>query len=397
MPMRFPFQIVDIGDSSPHKSNYLTSLNNCLSSDAKACGYIASALLLTKYSPDNPVHMFYRAPSEIAQCPSCGNRSIHLGFRAEKRLLAPGKHVWFISGCEACGLVFANPPPPQEVIDGHYVEDGDWAAQKLKPSSWVKRQQRPLKARHLAIVDILDRVTKSDQSRRVLDFGCGPGQVLRGLKEQGWETYGIDPMSAHLLGEYGHTMLDEMPAVPMFDAIVMNHVLEHLQDPLGVLSQAGACIRSGGHIYVGTPTLDRLHEHGKHAYCINRKFHLSAFTKRSMTSLLAKAGFQVIDVCDSGAPQRIALLARQSDATDSVQLPLQDAERELCSGKLLPIRFAAGAANLEAAYGRAVRKTIKTYNRRARKLPHRIWKKWRRGSSQLRRTVRSLSRRLGRQ
>lgn len=351
--------------------------------------------------------MFYRAPGEIAHCPSCGNRSVLLGFRAERRPLEPGKHVWFISGCNKCGLVFANPPPPQQEIDGHYVGDGDWASEKLEPLSWARSQTRPLKPGHAAIVNMLDCVTESNCPRRVLDFGCGRGQVLRGFRQRGWETYGVDPATGHLLGDYGHTMLDQMPAEPMFDAIVMNHVLEHVPDPLDVLCQAAACIRSQGHIYVGTPSLDRLQQHGKHAYCINRHFHISAFTVRSMSSLLARAGFRVVRVCEPELPQRLALLAQRSTTAPVAKRPLRDARRALRGHSVLPIRIAAGITNLHAAHWRATRKMIR---HRAGKWRRRAMRSLRKGlarrvgrirkfvrSATLGRSVRSWSRRFGRQ
>ena len=277
------------------------------------------------------------------------------------------RYTWFISGCQACGLVFTNPPPSQQEIDSYYVGDGEWAAEKLRPKNWAESQTRPLKPSQLSIVNTIDQAVPKTGTRRVLDFGCGRGHVLRGLKERGWETSGIDPMTAHLLQSYGHTMLETMPDEPMFDAAVMNHVLEHCVDPLEVLRGASRCLKPSGYIYVGTPTLDRLQEHGKDTYCINHKFHLSAFTQQSMTNLLALAGFRIVGVCPTGLSQRLALLAQRDDTARTLMAPLQDAQRELQAhradkmplGNLLPIRIHAFLGNITMLARQTARRLLR--------------------------------------
>ncbi len=73
----------------------------------------------------------------------------------------------------------------------------------------------------------------------MLDVGCGNGQLLRGLHDAGWETYGVDfdqraleasglPATKARLG--GATAALDFGVE--FDAVVMRHVVEHLTDPV---------------------------------------------------------------------------------------------------------------------------------------------------------------------
>ena len=272
--------------------------------------------------------------------------------------MAPGHYVWMIAGCKNCGLVFCNPPLSQNEADALYAPAGEWAdAKSVDAKTQAEREQRPLKPKHAKIVNLLHHMSKAAPGI-VLDFGCGPGHILRGFKEREWTTYGIDPVSADLLADSGHIMLREMPPTPMFDVIVMNHVLEHLPDPLDTLQWAQRCINIGGLLYIGTPTLDRLRQHGKERYCINRKWHLCAFTLQSMQSLLARAGFRVVKRLRPDVPQRMAMIAVEDNAFPIIKRPLQNAARQLRGGVPLPVRLQAQIANLRMIYKRPIKRRL---------------------------------------
>ncbi len=83
---------------------------------------------------------------------------------------------------------------------------------------------------------------------RVLDFGCGSGLLVQYLREKGFAAAGYDPYSP----DHGDaTLLDEQ-----YDVVVAQDVIEHDDDPLGVLAKLDALAAPGGIIAIGTPNAD---------------------------------------------------------------------------------------------------------------------------------------------
>ena len=81
--------------------------------------------------------------------------------------------------------------------------------------------------------------------QRVLDFGCGSGLLVQYLREQDCDAVGYDPYSPN----HGDpARLDEQ-----YDAVIAQDVLEHDDDPLGVLARLDGLTAPGGIIAIGTP------------------------------------------------------------------------------------------------------------------------------------------------
>lgn len=97
--------------------------------------------------------------------------------------------------------------------------------------------------------------------RTVLDVGCGDGAFLRLLKEAGHDAHGIDisPTAVHRAREKGLNAsvgsFDELPSrsLPLFDAVTAFQVLEHVSDPLRLLSNVAESIRDGGVLIIAVP------------------------------------------------------------------------------------------------------------------------------------------------
>ena len=71
--------------------------------------------------------LYYRVPGERRDCPACGSRRIrHVRPLAYSQLIDHRWRVGFISGCAACGLLFANPFPTDEHLADVYSPEGDW-------------------------------------------------------------------------------------------------------------------------------------------------------------------------------------------------------------------------------------------------------------------------------
>jgi 2-polyprenyl-3-methyl-5-hydroxy-6-metoxy-1,4-benzoquinol methylase len=95
---------------------------------------------------------------------------------------------------------------------------------------------------------------------RVLDVGCGGGELLAHYATLGWQTFGIDPAepaatAARRRGATVHegTLLDQPWPVESFELITFAHSLEHIPEPLEALRAARARLAPGGLIAITLP------------------------------------------------------------------------------------------------------------------------------------------------
>lgn len=111
--------------------------------------------------------------------------------------------------------------------------------------------------RHLSEVEGI--IARHFSAQELIEVGCGKGYFLELLKQRGYAITGIDPayegdnadvIKAPFTRDLGLSA----------DAVVLRHVLEHIQDPLSFLTEIAAA-NQGGQIYIEVPCLDWILEH----------------------------------------------------------------------------------------------------------------------------------------
>jgi SAM-dependent methyltransferase len=139
---------------------------------------------------------------------------------------------------------------------------------------------------------------------RVLDLGCGDGTRLARLAAAGWNPIGVDmdrnAVEAARRSQVGEVRLGTVHDVgppSSFDAVVMFHVLEHVDDPLATLVRARQLLRPGGLLSITTPNADSwLHRiYGARWRGLEPPRHLQIFTPSGLGELLGEAGFREFD------------------------------------------------------------------------------------------------------
>jgi len=101
---------------------------------------------------------------------------------------------------------------------------------------------------------------------RLLDFGCGAGEVVARALEAGFDAWGVDSFSdvwvqyaerAGTLGERIRLVADGT-ALPFadgwFDVVVSNQVMEHVAEPSFVVAELARVLRAGGILIAIFPT-----------------------------------------------------------------------------------------------------------------------------------------------
>lgn len=136
--------------------------------------------------------------------------------------------------------------------------------------------------------------------QRLLDVGCGSGEWLERMKALGWNVEGIDPDAEAVLAARRTGCQAQCGTLPdiaypsgHFDVVSMNHVIEHVPDPLGTLRECLRILRPGGQLVLATPNGaswgHRLF--GARWRGLEPPRHLHLFGCRSMERLLQAAGF----------------------------------------------------------------------------------------------------------
>jgi len=203
--------------------------------------------------------------------------------------------------CPDCGLCFVNPQLRQSELWKRYSEE------------YFRKEYLPAYAAvdlHARYRSILNWLRPYRKTGRLLDVGGGVGFFLSEAKRDGWSVQGteIAEYAAHygreefdldiLLGELTELNLPE----EHFDVVTMWETIEHLQDPLAYLTEINRILRIGGLVALSTVNLDSL------SYLILRdrwwvigpSEHIFYFTPHTLTRMLQKAGFAIIEMTSQG-------------------------------------------------------------------------------------------------
>lgn len=213
-------------------------------------------------------------------CPSCGGMFFD-PFRMN------------LLRCAACGLIVDKGVWGQAANE---TLEEEWFGDNYDPqlSSWVRLFEGWNNRRTYRRIADLDLA-----GQRLLEIGVGSGSFLQFMKSRGFDVMGCDLSKAigkYVQTKYGIPMhcgyVSDLDDRPQFDVVVMNHVLEHVADPIGLLREILRRIRPGGVLHIAVPNVAswgaRLH--GWTSY---EPYHLLYFTPETLRRTVARAGFSV--------------------------------------------------------------------------------------------------------
>ena len=157
--------------------------------------------------------------------------------------------------CRACrSAVTSGAPPGAEAY-----ESGVYAPAAPRALPLVRALQRATVAQP---VRILQRAGVRPGGR-VLDAGAGAGRLVEALTRSGYDARGIEPSarSAAMAAAAGRAVSVEAiedHGDEGLDAVVLWHVLEHLDEPRAALTKVRSWLRRGGLLLVGVPNIASL-------------------------------------------------------------------------------------------------------------------------------------------
>lgn len=94
---------------------------------------------------------------------------------------------------------------------------------------------------------------------RVLEVGCGQGELARALARSGYDVVAIDPDAPE--GDlFRRVSLEEFETGEPFDVVVASRSLHHIHDLAGAVAKIVGLLRPGGRLILDEHACDRLDE-----------------------------------------------------------------------------------------------------------------------------------------
>jgi len=231
-------------------------------------------------------------------CPVCGGRDSEVCYRQRFAVEDDGCRItgYDVVTCGACGAAFADGIPSQAALDRYYA-----VASKYEYLDRGGEAPAALGESHRAMVERLLALVP-DTAARIVDVGCGNGDVLGLFRRAGRENLlGVDP--AEHSGEaarrlYGIEVVTgsvlAMPAVAGgADLVMLSAVLEHVRRVGPALRQVADALATDGCVYVEVPDLERFSCDGSMPFQQFSVEHINYFTSASLAAAAAGVGLRL--------------------------------------------------------------------------------------------------------
>lgn len=252
-----------------------------------------------------PNMKYNQIPSQlkIGQCKLC------FGFNTKKKYKLSNDLSIYV--CQDCGFDFVNFLRPLETQSDVTLEesDKDYIRNYLQSNFEKLNDNLSLVKKHIGTI----------AGKCFLDVGAGGGLWLSILKNQNAsEIVGIEidqKRIAFAKEEYNIDLSDELiesrywdKFANFFDAITLWDVIEHVNNPVQMLSQCFKLLKPGSYLFLDTPIRDCLYDYasyiwyfitlGKSTLFLRSKYskeHLQIFHSSELLSLARDIGFSIAD------------------------------------------------------------------------------------------------------
>lgn len=243
-------------------------------------------------------------------CPLCGGKDWRkLGIRGNREHFGADPRaephiVTDVVRCRGCDFIFTNPMirGMEHLESAFYDDPARYSATAGGESATMYRSR-------------LDLLARFQKPGTLLDVGSGKGEFLAECAAGGWAAVGVEPSekfceharASHGVDARAGVLGPGGPVKEKFDAVTLNHVLEHVDEPCALLLSIKDYLRSGGTVFIEVPNTDSYLLRLADLYFrlkglawssrlspLHAPFHRFGFTARSLTYALDKAGYEVL-------------------------------------------------------------------------------------------------------
>lgn len=254
-----------------------------------------AALLADYYNPDGSLSSKY---TEDVNCPFCGSNEFEENFT-----INGFRHV----RCNHCMVLYVNPRLKEFCLKKLY---NDEYYSRIYNDSMISvfdiRKELIGKSKYNQIINY------NDSKGRILDIGCGIGEVLSTFKDNNWECVGIEmnPSAINWVQKLGIKVFagefENYFDSDLFDCVMAWNVIEHIVNPNAFLSKALKHLKTGGLFVSEVPSGESLlidyskltrKDPGR---IIMGEQHIVFYTLNAYINLHERAGFRLIKLQTNG-------------------------------------------------------------------------------------------------
>lgn len=208
----------------------------------------------------------------------------------------PWRNGFAMAICKSCGFPQAGVTPEwedsaREIYDSYatyfQTSDFDQAVFVDGGKSW----------RSDLFVNAVLEQCRPEASAKLLDFGCGSGNLLRSFSKfrPDLSLFGFDLdtrefESLRSINNFKQLIVGDLKTDLRFNLISMSHTLEHLTDPIQSIQQLGQFLEEDGYLVIAVPdcSLD--------PFKLLIADHCSHFTVDTLSAFLTNSGFNIVQI-----------------------------------------------------------------------------------------------------
>ncbi|MBE0533514.1 MAG: class I SAM-dependent methyltransferase [Rhodospirillales bacterium] len=234
-------------------------------------------------------------------CPACG---------ADIPTVRFGKFGLTYVDCPSCGTLYVNPRPTPEILAWYYETSENYRYWNtfIFPASEGVRRERIFRPRVERLADICRRF--GVPTRTLLEIGAGFGTFGEVVRESGlFDRYvAVEPTPdlAATCRKKGLEVIElpvERTALPdsFADVVASFEVIEHLFSPRAFIEASARLLASGGLLILSCPNARGFEvEVLQSASDTIDVEHLNYFNPASLSDLVARCGFSVLETTTPG-------------------------------------------------------------------------------------------------
>jgi 2-polyprenyl-3-methyl-5-hydroxy-6-metoxy-1,4-benzoquinol methylase len=271
----------------------------------------------------------------VSACYLCKTegRLLYGGLR-DRLFKAPGE--WNFRQCPAvkCGLVWLDPMPTEADIPKLYStyythqvgagRNGSMGFRTILSSKFRAARKRVyylllhLTSLRRERFNLRTMYLANNKPGTLLEVGCGNGAFLALMRSRSWQVQGVevDPAAAKIAEEtFGvHVFVGILEEANYsngsFDALTMNHVIEHVNDPIGLLKGCHRVLKPGGKLIMVTPNINGIgHRRFRQDWRdLDPPRHLHLFSQSSLENIARQANFNAVETWTTPANAEVMAL-----------------------------------------------------------------------------------------
>ena len=239
--------------------------------------------------------MAHAIKDNFAYCPACNCNMVNIAKPLYEAIGFDGNNVYHLCNCSKCGVVHTYPEPSKDELNQAYNCDYYGGSE----SKFVYLIERWTRLNALICAKrILKQTNKTGRPLRILDIGCGRGNLLDAFSSLGHEVAGVEragsPFSSTSYQIYSD-IAELKTQSASYDIIILWHALEHLSNPMVTLEVVSKLLDSSGSLFISVPNFASIQAQlfKNHWFHLDLPRHLFHFQYDSLNYLLHILGLKI--------------------------------------------------------------------------------------------------------